>query len=87
MKQLLFSAIIISAAMKYGPSGSSSSTVTSSSNCGKKCSQASSVTSTSEQLKSVGGIKLQSVPEPGGISFGAGYYIDNTVEVNLGIRL
>lgn len=70
--------IIIGPSVKYGVSGSNTTTV-----------QTGSYTSTTtnDRVQTVVGLKVQTVPCWGGTSIGGGIYMDNTIELNLGIRL
>jgi hypothetical protein len=91
MKKTLLTAIILSTAMKYGPNGYSSlgtSSITQACQ-GKTCTTNTTNSDVlSNRIQPVGGLTLQSVPdERWGLSFGAGYYMDQTATFSLGLRL
>ena len=93
--------VILSVTGKYGPNGydtkttnnnvtsSTTSTVTkkhvSSTSTSTVTMPDSDVTATNH-YQLVPGLRLQTVPEPWGLSVGVGYYFDNTFEGSLGIR-
>lgn len=92
MKNLFLSIVILSAAVKYGPSGYTTKPTTSSSvNCtstNKNCTTiTTNNTNVSDVIKPVLGIQLQTTPQTGELSIGAGYYLDNTATLSIGIGL
>lgn len=93
--------VIIGPSVKYGVNGySATGTPGSSSSSASSTSKNGKVTSTSNSSNSVNGgvsiqdryqavvgLKIQTVPCWGGLSFGGGVYADSTVEFNIGLRL
>lgn len=83
----------------YTTSGTPGSSVTTSSSASSghghnATSSSSSVTDSTnggvqvqDRIQAVVGLKIQTVPSWGGLSFGGGLYMDGTAEFNIGIRL
>lgn len=87
---------------KYGPNGYNTSTTTSnvnstltntvtknnvSSTSTATTSVPSNSTTVTNRYQAVPGLRLQTIPDSmGGLSVGAGYYFDNTLEASIGIR-
>ena len=94
IKRFIIHSIILSTAVKYGVNGyvanGDHSVLTSQTKTKKTSVSTSSTTDTlgvTNRVQSVLGLKLQTVPDQYGISLGGGYYMDNTVELSVGIRL
>ncbi len=94
-KQFLFTGLIISTAMKYGPNGYISSSANSfysgctstAKNKGTCSTSQTSGATLTDRIVPVWGVSLQTVPDRFGLSLGLGYYFDQTATLSLGIRL
>ena len=82
---------IFSTGVKYGPNGykaNGNRSVTTTTKKHSSTTQTVDTSSVENRIEMVPGFKLQTIPKEFlDLSFGAGYYLDNTVEVFIGVRL
>ena len=87
--------VLLSGTVKYGITNNSTNTVATTTTSTKSSHQtttnsitADTITPNAQSMRLVPGITLQSIPdEKHRLSIGAGAYLDQTVEISLGIRL